>query len=208
MFYEDIHDEDRVGEKFPMPVGQCEFSEDEEEDDNRKQVDDKIPNTCFTKYPVHFCFENKNSCAFGNMANAAYELKDKITGTFFYVNRHKDPNEMRNKFTKIDQDYNINEFHIAREILRQRFKYKVKRIKGDNLIEIAKEYENEVLYVMLEISGRPIAHAICISNNRIVDGTFSHKLKCNRESLHWLCDKTSYTFLVYLIKAKAKLKET
>ena len=203
LYYEDIHEQSSIGKKIEMPVGKVAINfslSDENEEDT-------IPSELLTKTKVNFCFENKNSCAFGNMANAADALRDKKTAYFFYAHRQKNPNDMRERYTKIDHRVNINQFHLAREILRQKFKYGVVKIHGTDLVEIANQHRNEVLYVCLQHSGSSIPHALCITDNKIVDGTFAHRLKCNRECLVWLCDGNSFTFLAYSLHRKPKVKK-
>ena len=175
--------EDNVGDEFDTPDGAIELSDS----DSEKEIEETVPRELLTKEIVHYRFENKNSCAFGNMANGLCTFNDMRAADFFYEHRDKDMDVLRKEYTKIDHKAHINAFHLAREILRQKFKYVVKFVKGIDLVDLCKEHKNDVLYVMLQPAEAAVSHVVCITKNQILDGTFSHRLKCNEQAIRWLC---------------------
>ena len=111
---------------------------------------------------------------------------------------------MQRLYSKIDHRANINSFHLAREILRQNCKYNVKIVKGHDLVKNAKQHKNEVLFVLLQPENAVVTRVVCITKNQFDDGTFSYKLKCNAESLRWLCSKSDHSLMV--ISSKIEIK--
>ena len=202
-FYEDLMDEDNASDEFETPEGACDFSDS----DSDKEVEDTVPTVFLTKIDVPYRFENKNSCAFGNMANAVFLFNDTKAADFFYDNKEKNMDQLRQEHTKIDHRAHISAFHLAREILRQKFKYVVKFVKGIDLVELAKSHKNDILYVMIQPAESAISHVIAITKKQIVDGTFSHRLKCNEESIRWLCNDSDYSFHGYQLQLSPKLQK-
>ena len=188
--YQDMMDPDNVGKSIEVPSGFIDLSDSESDEDEGS----KVPSKYLTNRIVRYQFENKNSCAFGNMANAVHLMNDEKAAQFFFAHRNGDMNDLRKAHTKIHQQGSINSFHLAREILRQKFKYNVRFVKGYDLVEIAQSNKQEMLYVMLLPADVIVSHVICIYKGRIVDGTFAKELHCNAETLCWLCNDSDYSF--------------
>ena len=202
--YEKFMDEDNIGKACEVPSGAIYLSDsDSDEDENGK-----IPSRFVTKKIVQYQFENKNCCAFGNMANAVNLLGDEKAAQFFFHHRNGNMDDLRADYTKIHQKASINSFHLAREILRQKFRYNVKFIKGVDLVDIVETNKNEMLYVMLQPADAIVTHVISIFHKRSIDGTFAHQLKCNEETLRWLCSDSDYSFHGYILEMSATLKTT
>ena len=113
--------EDNATDEFETPDGAL----DKSDSDSDNELEEAVPKALLTKTSIHYRFENKNSCAFGNMANAVYLFNDVSAADFFYQNKEKDMDVLRIEHTKIDHRAHISAFHLAREILRQKFKYNV-----------------------------------------------------------------------------------
>ena len=131
---------------------------------------------------------------------------DEKAAQFFFLNRNEKIDDLRKTHTKIHPEANINSFHLAREIVRQKFKYIVKFVKGQDLIHLSKEMKNEVLYVMLQPAEAIVTHVVCIHQNRIIDGTFHNQLKYNSECLRWLCSDSEYTFHGYTLQMSPRIE--
>ena len=202
-FYDSLMDENNVNDEFDTPDGAVDLSDS----DSEKEIEDAVPKNLLTKEKVHYRFENKNSCAFGNMANGLFTFNDEKAADFFYFHREDDMDVLRKEHTKIDHKAHINAFHLAREILRQKFKYIVTFVKGIELVDLAKEHKNNVLYVMLQPAESAISHVVCITKNQIIDGTFTHRLKCNEQAIRWLCNDSDYSFHGYKIEMSPKVKK-
>ena len=202
IWYGGLMDESRVGERFYLPEGSLEFSDSEEDDEETEHSMARY----MLKSPVKFLFENKNSCAFGNMANALSVLNNDVAASFFFDNRHADMEQLRKEHTKIEFRAYISPFHLARELIRQKFKYSVKFLKGHDLPQLAQEHKAEVLYVCLEAAEAIVNHVICIHKAQIIDGTYPTRMQCNKESLRALCLNSDYTFHGYLIEETPSVK--
>ena len=140
------------------------------------------------------------------MANAVNLLGDEKAAQFFFHHRNGNMDDLRAAHTKIHQNASINSFHLAREILRQKFRYNVKFIKGVDLVDIAESNKNAMLYVMLQPADAIVTHVISIFHKRIIDGTFGYQLKCTEETLRWLCSDSDYSFHAYILEMSATLK--
>ena len=81
----------------------------------------------------------------------------------------------------------------------------MKFVKGINLVDVAKEHSKHVLYVMLQPAESAVSHVITITKNQIIDGTFSHRLKCNAEAIRWLCNSSDYSFHGYHLEMSPKV---
>ena len=158
-----------------------------------------LPSRYISRKIVNYQFENKNLCAFGNMANLCFLLNDDKAAHFFFHHGEGDMNNLREAHTKIHHKANIILFHLAREIVRQKFKYNVTFVKRQDLVEIAKENMTEVLYVMLQPANAIVTHVICIQKNRIIDRMFKNQLKCSVECLCWICSDSDFTFHGYIL---------
>ena len=81
-------------------------------------------------------------------------------------------------------------------------------MKGQDLVGLSKTSKDEILYVAVQPPEAIVTHVVCIYKNRIVDGTFYHQLKCDAESLRWLCGDANYTFHGYILQMSQGLKKT
>ena len=124
----------------------------------------------------------------------------------FYDNRDKDLDELRNKHTKSSKKNKFNAFHLAQEIIRQKFRYQMCFIKGRDLFHIAKKYKGDVLYVQIHGVSSAFTHVVCIWNELIVDGTLQSMIYCNEESMKWLIKEDHFTFVAYRIQISSKVE--
>ena len=199
-YYKQIMDIANIGKSFKIPSGAI------EKDDSDSDDDDNIPQEFQGSETVQYEFENKSACAFGNMANALGFFGDDKASEFFYNHREHDLEEMRNLHIKSGKEGTFNGFHLAREIVRQKFRYQVRFLKNHNLMEIVEKYPNDVLYVQLHPVSTAFTHVICILDKEIVDGTFSKTIKCNNRSIQWLIKDEHYNFIAYRIELTSKVR--
>ena len=103
--YEDIMKPENIGKRFEVVSGAIgdHGTMDVSESDEEEDVGNKIPSRYISTKSVNYQFDNKNSCAFGNMANACFLLNDNKAAQFFYRNREGDMNKLREAHTKIHQ---------------------------------------------------------------------------------------------------------
>ena len=104
---------------------------------------------------------------------------------------------MKKKYTKTGTDGSFNAFHLAREIARQQFKYQLRFVKDRDFINVVEKYKNDVLYVQLHPVSSAFTHVVCITNQMIMDGTFSKSIRCTEKSIQWLLKDEYYNFIAY-----------
>ena len=199
-FYKDVMNKKNIGRSFSIPSGAIEV------DDSESDINDDIPKEFRVVDSVKYKFENKASCAFGNMANALSFFGDDMASDFFYNHREKDLDEMKQKYTKTGTEGSINSFHLAREIVRQQFKYQMRFVKHYDLMHVVEKYKNDVLYVQLHPVSSTFTHVVCIVKKQIVDGKFSTTITCTEKSIEWLLKDEHYNFIAYRIEITSKVR--
>lgn len=202
-YYKTLMLKKSIGKKCTIPAGAIEFDENENENEEINEVPQKFRggrDVCYT-------FENKACCAFGNMANALSLFGDETASDFFFDNKDNDIEQMRAAHTKSGTEVSFNEFHLAREIVRQKFRYQVRYLKHTDLIELANENKSKLLYVQLHAVTSAFTHVIVILDNQIIDGTFSCTIRCSSESIQWLIQDEHYNFIAYSVEMSLKIKK-
>ena len=132
---------------------------------------------------------------------------DDYASQFFFDNKESDLDELKEKFTKLGTEVAYNSFHLARELLRQKFRYQVRYAKHHDLVALADENQEKVIYVQLHAVSSAYTHVVSILGNQIVDGTFEHTIQCNEESIQWLIKEEHYNFTAYFIEITPKVEK-
>ena len=140
------------------------------------------------------------------MANALALFQDDIAADFFFTNRAGDLDTLRQQFTKTKNKVPINMFHLARDIVRHEYNYVVKYAKYQDLMVLAEEHENDVLYVQIHAVMSAFQHCVCIRNKIIYDGSIGKKIKCSEEAIQWLIKDEHYNFVAYIIEVTKKVQ--
>ena len=202
-FYKELMLKKNIGKECTIPSGAIEF----EESDNDKEEDNVVPRKFRGEKEVCFKFENKACCAFGNMANALSLFGDEAASDFFFDNKDNNIQEMKAAYTKSGTEGRLNGFHLAREIVRQKFRYQVRYQKHSDLIELANENRTKLLYVQLHAVSCAFTHVIVILDNQIIDGTFPCTILLSSESVQWLIQDEHYNFIAYSVEMSMKIKK-
>ena len=140
------------------------------------------------------------------MANALSLFGDKLASDFFYEHKDSDIDELKKKYTKTGTEVSFNGFHLAREIVRQKFRYQVRYLKHIDLLKLAEENKTKLLYVQLHAVSSAFTHVVAILENQIVDGTFPCTIKCSTEAIKWLIRDDNYNFIAYSIEMSTKVR--
>ena len=97
-------------------------------------------------------------------------------------------------------------FHLARDIVRHEYSYVVKYAKYQDLIELAEEHEDDVLFVQIYAVMTAYQHCVCIKNKVIYDRTIGRTIKCSEEAIQWLIREEHYNFVAYIIEVTNKVQ--
>ena len=188
-FYDKIMDDKFVDKKYVrLPSGKRDNDSGEEEDKNW------IPRHLRIDVSVQYTFGDKAYCAFANMANALYILKDTHPADFFFRNRFRNMTDLLEKYTTLNTNVQTpNEFMCALRIAREKFGYTTRFLGVDHKPwKFDNNDLNVVKYVEIQGVSQVVSHVVCIYNQLIFDGTFDTCVKLSKEGMQFICNQSQF----------------
>ena len=156
------------------------------------------------------------TCAFSNIANLCYHLTHDEAGELF-------KNERYTSGRKLVEDYFGNQenwdrvmnskFFIGCQLLREKFRYEVIRLKDD--FDVLRDSEGYYVVVLKSTNNLATRHVVSIADGHIIDGLFTNMVELTKSNLDKICGhvdrvkspKFDGILAGYEVKPPAKVKQ-
>ena len=203
-FYDKVMDDKFVDKKYvPLPSGMRDNDSGEENDKNW------IPHNLRSDVCVQYTFGDAAYCAFANMANALYILKDELPADFFFRNRFRNMTDLLERYTTLNTNFQTpNEFMCALRIAREKFGYTTRFLGSKHKPWHVDDLDlNVVKYVEIQGVSQVVSHVVCIYNQLIYDGTFQTCVKLSKKGLQFICNQKQFSTKCYSLEPSKKIQK-
>ena len=207
-YYKQLLDDQNLNKFIKVPSGKAKIPSVNDEPET--VPGNNIPERFRTEVDVHYCFDNKAYCSFGNMANALKLLGDDNAANFFFTNRHKHMAILEAEHPEFKMNLNGNQYFCALQIIRHVFHYSIRNLGEKHVLWANPELEQGIMkYVEIQPVGALFTHTVVIYNNFIIDGTFKKCIKLSKESFRFVGGGTEhYRCQCYSLEPSKQLKRT
>ena len=96
--------------------------------------------------------------------------------------------------------------HLARDIVRHEYSFLVIYAKYQDLMEVADEHVDDILYVQIHAVMTAYQHVVCITKKIIYDRIVGRTIKCSEEAIQWLIREEHYNSVAYSIEVTNKVQ--